>query len=78
MKESASNSLSHTMEAAAESKKREGWVALKELENEVIEIEMWLCMQKSETDAKRFKILEILNGLSTLKEKMKAEPRPRG
>ena len=63
--------LSAKSEEAYQKKKQEGWDELKELENEVAEIEMWLCLQKSETDVKRFKILEVLNKLNKLREKMK-------
>lgn len=60
-----------------EKQKKDGWDELKELENEMVEVEMWLCLQKAETDAKRFKMFEILEKLAKLKEKMKCEPRTR-
>lgn len=69
--------LSAKSEEAYEKKKREGWDELKNLENEVAEIEMWLCLQKSETDAKRYKILEVLNKLNKLRERMKCEQKTR-
>lgn len=69
--------LSAKSEEAYEKKKREGWDELKDLENEVAEIEMWLCLQKSETDAKRYKILEVLNKLNKLRERMKCEQKTR-
>lgn len=67
-------SISISNEEKNQKLKQEGWEALKELENEISEVEMWLCIQKSESDAKRFKALEVLNKLGKLREKMKGEP----
>lgn len=67
-------SISISNEEKNQRLKQEGWEALKELENEISEVEMWLCIQKSESDAKRFKALEVLNKLGKLREKIKGEP----